>query len=167
MHSPDFGERDLDHIRKQRLCFRETPYLWGRLDIRRNELLGRELSIAHARIPAGHPAGSKVIQPVVRCHGIAGIDGLRRIAIVRGLQKRQLGRAHIRIQVAHPVAQRDKRTCRELVGTQMRFNMLAPPTVGARRHQQIQRFDPQVIAIDKLLSLLVTERAGARDRHDL
>ena len=45
--------------------------------------------------------------------------------------------------------------------------MLAPPTVGARRHHQIQRFDPQVIAIDKLLRLLVTERAGTRDRHDL
>ncbi|RGX78633.1 hypothetical protein DXA64_07565 [Collinsella sp. OF03-4AA] len=49
----------------------------------------------------------------------------------------------------------------------MRLNMLAPPTVGARRHQQIQRFDPQVIAIDELLRFLIRERAGARDRHEL
>ena len=86
---------------------------------------------------------------------------------MRSLHKRQLGSAHVRIQAAHPVAQRDKRTSRELVGTEMRLNMFAPPTVGARRHQQIQRFDPQVVATDKLLRLLVAERAGVRNRHDL
>lgn len=83
------------------------------------------------------------------------------------LHKRQLGSAHVRIQAAHPVAQRDKRTRRELVGAQVRLNMLGPPAVGARRHQQIQRLDPQIIAIDKLLRLLVTERTGACNRHDL
>ena len=108
--------RPLDHICKQRLCLRETPHLGGLLDIRRDELLSREPAIAHARIPTCYPTGSKVIQPVIRCHRITGIDGRRRIAIVHSLQKRQLGRAHIRIKVAHPVAQRDKRTRRELVG---------------------------------------------------
>lgn len=169
MHSPDsLGERrPLDHICKERLCLRKISHLGGLLDIRRDELLGREPAIAHARIPACCPTGSKVIQPIVRCHGITGIDGRRCIVIVRGLQKRQLGRAYVRIQVASPVAQRDKRTCWELVGAQVRLNMLAPPTVGSQRHQQIQRFDPQVVAIDKLLRLLVAERAGVRNRHDL
>ena len=41
------------------------------------------------------------------------------------------------------------------------------PAVGARRHHQIQHVNPQVIAIDNLLRLLVTERAGACNRHDL
>jgi len=86
---------------------------------------------------------------------------------VRNLHKRQLGGAHIRIQAAHPVAQRDKRARRELVGAQVRLNMLALPTVGTRWHQQIQRLDPQIIAIDKLLRLLLQQRAGACNRHDL
>ena len=65
------------------------------------------------------------------------------------------------------MAQRDKRTRRELVGAQVRRDVLGPPAVGARRHYQVQHVNPKVVAIDKLLRLLVTERAGARDRHDL